>query len=153
VRTVPRFGYAFMAEVLGDSQRPGARALKSSHWLTWGRRLFELREGEVIVGRDPHCQVHLDLPGVSRRHARLQVTATGVTIEDLGSKNGTHKGGEQLVGVVALEDGARLEFGPVTVRYRHWSGLESTASRSKSSASSSGQRTGGPSAGGRRSRP
>jgi DNA-binding winged helix-turn-helix (wHTH) protein len=141
VRTVPRFGYAFMAAVLEDAPPSGATTPKSSHWLTWGRRLFELPEGEVVVGRDPHCQVHLDLPGVSRRHARLQVTATGATIEDLGSKNGTRKGGEPLVGVVSLEDDERLEFGTVTVRYRQWSGLDSTASRrSRSGTSSSSQR-------------
>jgi serine/threonine-protein kinase len=45
------------------------------------------RKGTTIVVRDPK---------VSRRHARLTPTTAGVTVEDLGSANGTYANGERL---------------------------------------------------------
>ncbi len=43
-----------------------------------------------IMGRLPQCDLYLPSGGVSRCHARLVKTATGVwNIEDMGSKNGT----------------------------------------------------------------
>ena len=51
-----------------------------------------------------------------------------MTVEDLGSKNGTLKDGRRLTAVAALEDGEQLHFGPVAVRYHSWLGHESTVS-------------------------
>jgi DNA-binding winged helix-turn-helix (wHTH) protein len=127
IRTVQRFGYAFVGDAV-DLPRSSAIGSGSGHWLVWGRQMLELPQGEVIVGRDPHCHVHLDVHGVSRRHARLRVSATQVTIEDLGSKNGSLKEGEPIAGVVVLEDNDRLQFGPLAVVYRYRPGLESTTS-------------------------
>jgi pSer/pThr/pTyr-binding forkhead associated (FHA) protein len=127
VRTVPRFGYAFVAETRtaeAAAAPPGA----GSHWLIWGRRKFELLEGESVVGRDPHCEIHLDVPGVSRRHARLRATGVLLTIEDLASKNGTQVGDRRVTQETAVSDNDLLRFGPVAVRYRYWPGVESTVS-------------------------
>jgi DNA-binding winged helix-turn-helix (wHTH) protein len=129
VRTVPRFGYAFVGEAHATgTPLASASFAAGSHWLLWGRRKFELPQGESFVGRDPHCEVHLDVPGVSRRHARLRVSAAKVTIEDLGSRNGTLRDGKRLTGITTLVDEEQIHFGPVTVRYRYWPGLESTVS-------------------------
>lgn len=46
--------------------------------------------GGVTIGRDPLCQIVLNAPFVSRRHACLKLTVQGVIVEDLGSKNGIH---------------------------------------------------------------
>ncbi len=128
LRTVQRFGYAFVAEARDASGAAAIGTAGSGHWLVWSRQTLELPEGEVIVGRDPHCQVHLDVHGVSRRHARLRVGADQVTIEDLGSKNGTSRQGAPVTDVVLLQDSDRLQFGPLTVVYRYWPSLDSTAS-------------------------
>ncbi len=45
-------------------------------------------EGEVTLGRSSDCDVWVDDPSVSRRHATLHLGAD-VTLEDLGSANGT----------------------------------------------------------------
>jgi two-component system response regulator AtoC len=45
-------------------------------------------EGELLVGRAEECQVRIEHPSVSRRHA-LVSRAKGVTITDLGGANGT----------------------------------------------------------------
>ncbi len=44
--------------------------------------------GPFIVGREHDCQLVIDDPMVSRRHARFYVGDEGLMVEDLGSKNG-----------------------------------------------------------------
>ena len=65
-----------------------------------------LEEGEYVVGRNdpPSLTVDLDLtdaelgdpPMLSRRHAKISVASGAVTIEDLGSTNGTYVDGGRL---------------------------------------------------------
>jgi hypothetical protein len=54
-------------------------------------RTAALGEGVNMIGRDRACAVQLDLPGVSREHARLELVAAQgfLWLEDLGSTNGT----------------------------------------------------------------
>jgi len=51
--------------------------------------------GEIVIGRDPGCDVRIDDPSLSRRHVRLRI-ADGITVEDLGSSNGTFVAGRRL---------------------------------------------------------
>jgi transcriptional regulator with AAA-type ATPase domain len=51
--------------------------------------------GEVVIGRDAGCDVRIDDPSLSRRHVRLWI-AEAMTIEDLGSSNGTFLAGKRL---------------------------------------------------------
>ena len=46
-------------------------------------------DGEVVIGRAPDCDYRILDPRVSRRHAVLTFSETGLVIEDLGSQNGT----------------------------------------------------------------
>lgn len=81
-----------------------------------GRELL-LRAGESIVGREG-AEVMLPDKSVSRRHARFLVSVgSSVTLEDLGSTNGTKVGGQPLpAGATrALSDGETLVFGSVKV--------------------------------------
>lgn len=47
----------------------------------------------ITVGRGPENDVVLDYPTVSTRHARVTIDGISITIEDLGSTNGTFLGG------------------------------------------------------------
>ena len=51
---------------------------------------------ELVIGRDPDCDVVISDRQVSRYHVRLERSAEGVVIEDLGSKNGTFLNGKRL---------------------------------------------------------
>jgi len=72
-----------------------------------GQRWF-LRNS-VIIGRDNSCEIVISDRQVSRRHARLTTTTNGVLLEDLGSKNGTHRNGERVDEPVILEDGDNVQ--------------------------------------------
>ncbi len=72
---------------------------------------LELSEGQFAVGRNASCQLSLDDPLVSRRHALLTVTKEGVTVEDLSSRNGVIVNGHRITGVVPLNAGDSILIG------------------------------------------
>jgi hypothetical protein len=65
----------------------------------------------AVIGRSPACRVLLDGPGVSRRHARIELREEGVVIEDLGSANGVLVNGERIRGPRTLLEGDWLTIG------------------------------------------
>ena len=67
-------------------------------------------KGDVIVGRDDACQVIIQNRQVSRYHARLVNKPDGVQLEDLGSKNGTHVNGQEVVEPLILQDGDIIQI-------------------------------------------
>lgn len=69
-----------------------------------------LLEGEVRVGRSADCELTIDDSRVSRQHARLNVEGEQLTLEDLGSANGTLVNGQRLVGSTTLANGDELQF-------------------------------------------
>src|SRR5918997_1937888 len=72
---------------------------------------LELNEGTFAVGRNASCQLSLDDPLVSRRHALFEVTPPGVTIEDLNSRNGVIVNGHRIDAKVPLSVGDRILIG------------------------------------------
>jgi DNA-binding NarL/FixJ family response regulator len=74
--------------------------------------VFELDEGEWIIGKDESCRIRLTDSGVSRRHAKLVRSTDGmVVIIDLQSTNGTWVN-ESRVEMTALREGHRVGIGP-----------------------------------------
>lgn len=63
----------------------------------------------LVLGREHSCDVVIADRQVSRFHARLTPTAEGVMLEDMGSKNGTHRNGEELSTPVVLADGDMIQ--------------------------------------------
>lgn len=115
VRTVHGFGYAFQEPVVRTSRQPGKPSICLLRW-EGGRAT--LPEGDYIVGRDPAADVVLDSASVSRRHVRLRVRRAEVTVEDLGSKNGSLVGNTRVEGVVRIADGDEVRIGMLTVTCR-----------------------------------
>ena len=65
---------------------------------------------DVIVGRDDSCNVIIQNRQVSRYHARFITLPHGVQLEDLGSKNGTHINGHEVVEPIMLQDGDVIQI-------------------------------------------
>lgn len=72
---------------------------------------FELPPGEFVIGRSDECQLALDDPLVSRRHAVLRVTPVSVIVVDLGSRNGVVVNGEKITHEKRLRNGDRVAIG------------------------------------------
>jgi hypothetical protein len=72
---------------------------------------LEVPLGQFVIGRSADCQLALDDPLVSRRHALLTVRSDGVTIEDLGSRNGVSVNGLKIDGPRPLAHGDRITIG------------------------------------------
>ena len=49
--------------------------------------------GRITIGRDPDCDLVLDEPEISRKHAVIESTPAGLMMRDLGSVNGTFVNG------------------------------------------------------------
>jgi Nif-specific regulatory protein len=64
----------------------------------------------------PGCDVQLDDPSVSRRHARISKANQGWLIEDLGSTNGIMVNGAS-VDREYLTGGEDIELGNVRLRF------------------------------------
>ena len=121
VRTVHRFGYAFSGSAEDVRGRVSSGSRSRSCWILHAGKRTALEPGETIIGRDPGAGLYIDDPSVSRRHARIFVTEDSATLEDLGSKNGTHLGDQRIEAPVPLDDGARIRVGNVALTFRMFS--------------------------------
>jgi DNA-binding winged helix-turn-helix (wHTH) protein len=126
VRTVHGFGYAFTAEVTRERGRDVKTPEPGAWWLHGDDVQARLAIGENIVGRELPIDVWLDSGSVSRRHARLVVTGHTVSVEDLGSKNGTWVNGRHVTGRVDLAEEDELRFGAVSLRLKWATAATST---------------------------
>ena len=52
-------------------------------WLRSGSREVEVHSGRTLIGRHDSCQVIIDDPLASRRHAALEFDGYSVTVHDL----------------------------------------------------------------------
>ena len=80
-----------------------------------GFEAIPLREG-WIFGRGSDASTQLPHPSVSRRHARISASPDGWTVEDLGSRSGSHLNG-QLFQREELVLGDVLQIGPFAFRF------------------------------------
>jgi len=118
VETLDRRGYRFLAsvewaaaEAPPPSSPPTASKPATIVRLTTDDRTITLQDGTHVIGRDPDAAVWIDSAVVSRRHARLAVRDGRVTVEDLGSRNGTFVNGARLTGASPLVHGDEIRLG------------------------------------------
>jgi DNA-binding winged helix-turn-helix (wHTH) protein len=118
IRTVRRFGYGFCAPVTKQDASPLQSLSSGGGWVIWGDRSIAIGRTESVLGRSLDADIRFDVPGVSRRHARIIVDGEDVTLEDLGSQNGTYVRGERITGRARLADGDEVRLGPVSIIFR-----------------------------------
>jgi DNA-binding winged helix-turn-helix (wHTH) protein len=118
IRTIHGIGYSFCGEVLVSSVAAVASGLEHpAAWLVGGSIRVPLREGENIVGRDTAELFQFEAPTISRRHARI-VIGESVTLEDVGSKNGTWLKDKRLTARHVLADGDVIKLGSAMFTFR-----------------------------------
>jgi len=83
---------------------------------------LELKQGELIIGRDDDCGLTLNDHSISNHHAKIITLFNATYIEDMGSTNGTFVNGKQVKEHI-LRDGD-----VVTVGKRYRLGFEKTSS-------------------------
>ncbi len=123
VRTVHGFGYAFAGTA---SEEPVPSANGFACWAVWRGHEIPLADGMHVIGRDRTATIPLDFPSVSRRHAQLVVAGERVTIEDLGSKNGTMVGKKKVTRPTPVADHDEISIGSVRITIRILRGGEQT---------------------------
>jgi predicted component of type VI protein secretion system len=72
---------------------------------------LELALGEFVIGRSTECQLSLDDPLVSRRHAVIRISRDAVTVQDLGSRNGVLVNALKIDGERAVVAGDKISIG------------------------------------------
>lgn len=75
---------------------------------------LKLEQKVIVLGRDSTCDLVLDDPQVSRRHARVVRVGDEITVEDLHSANGTFVDGKRLKGEDRVEPGRVISLGSHT---------------------------------------
>ena len=82
-------------------------------YLTWvtptHSQTFEIGDFSIL-GRDSNCQINIENPFTSQRHARIKKKDSKYFIEDLRSKNGTFVNGTRIV-EVELKERDRISIG------------------------------------------
>jgi DNA-binding winged helix-turn-helix (wHTH) protein len=136
IRTVHRFGYAFVGTVSEAPWPAIGEAIDQDRQTTarllWEERVLPLAEGANLIGRGPEATVVVDMPGISRTHARILVQDDQATLEDLGSKNGTYLHERRLEAAARLRDGDTFRLGVQLFVFRHSSRTSSTQSEIRS---------------------
>jgi diguanylate cyclase (GGDEF)-like protein len=96
-----------------ESQRLGSR--------------YRLSPGTTLeIGRSGAVGISLpEVMSISRKHARLRYLGSTVTIEDLGSTNGTYVNGQAIQGRTVLRSGDRFQTAAVHFKFLHEQDVES----------------------------
>jgi ABC-type multidrug transport system fused ATPase/permease subunit len=87
-----------------------------------GPEVVLVTEGAVLIGRDPDSDCYMPHSTVSRWHATLSRTASGLVVADQDSRFGTFVNGVR-VRTVALHVGDRVQFGSARPYRVHADGL------------------------------
>lgn len=83
---------------------------------TAGRRMHDIGEEVVTVGRSPQSSIFLDDVTVSREHAEIQRGGRGYRIRDAGSLNGTYVN-RVRVDAVDLRNGDEIQVGKYRFKF------------------------------------
>jgi hypothetical protein len=72
---------------------------------------FDIGGAEVVIGRSSDCQITIEDPLISRRHASVVLRDESAYVLDLGSRNGVRVNGRLVKGEQQLKDGDRIRLG------------------------------------------
>jgi hypothetical protein len=79
-------------------------------------RVIEIDKELITIGRSG-CDVILDDPELSRRHARIRIRGSEGALEDMGSTNGTFVGKDRIRESVLIENRSKFRVGGVELAF------------------------------------
>jgi FHA domain len=81
-------------------------------------RRYKFNQTEILVGRDPLCDVQIDESSVSSQHARLSFHHNQWWVDDLKSRNGTLLNDELVTTAVVLTNNDKIRCGGATLQVK-----------------------------------
>jgi hypothetical protein len=105
------------ADRLAQPLEETARARQETAFLLVEGKRMALGEAGVTVGRSRQCDVVIDDPNVSRRHAELRPRGGSWVLTDLGSTNGSRVNGRTVSGPTVVKPGDEIELGTALVKF------------------------------------
>jgi len=80
-------------------------------------RTIAVKRTRFLIGRAEECDIRPLSDEVSRRHCAIVVGPEAVSVEDLGSRNGTYVNGERIKERTPVTDGDLLRVGSLELRF------------------------------------
>lgn len=84
--------------------------------LRYNDKSIALANGQLVVGRSVECNLVVNDPLASRRHAVITMSKTGAFIADLGSKSGVVVNGSMILGARKLAAGDVIQLAGVRIQ-------------------------------------
>lgn len=103
-------------------------------------RELELDLDEITIGRADENIIQIMEKRASREHARIEQTADGYVVHDLGTSNGTRINGVRVEGSLPWRDGDELTIGQTTIILGERRAAAPAAAEPKSDAKSESKR-------------
>ncbi|HEX8703035.1 MAG TPA: FHA domain-containing protein [Myxococcaceae bacterium] len=81
-------------------------------------QLIPVKQGPLVIGRASACDLRLQHPSISRRHAQLMRQSERFLLRDLGSQNGTFVNRVKLSGDTEIRVGDEIALGNAVLKLR-----------------------------------
>ena len=85
--------------------------------LSWDGERREIDRRRMVIGRSKECDIQIDDPNMSRRHAEVRQEGTAYWIVDLESTNGIEVNGRRLKRA-KLDDGDTVTLGSTEITFQ-----------------------------------
>ncbi len=89
-------------------------------------KIIPVLQGEMVVGRDPSCTIHIDSLALAPRHAVFITQGTRTVLRDLSGEEGTFVNNERIR-EHTLKDGDLIRVGKHTLSYQYDEVIEHAA--------------------------
>lgn len=80
-------------------------------------KVYYVEPGEMVIGSDPSCQIHIDSLAVQPRHSSITTENRKSVVRDLGSTDGTFVDNKQLSGPHQLKHDELIRVGKHTLLF------------------------------------
>ena len=105
------------AERVAEPLRESARVRPQNAILVIDGKRMVVGDHGATVGRSRQCEIVLEDPNVSRRHAEVRPRGGSWVFTDLGSTNGSRVNGRAVEGPTVIKSGDEIELGTAVMRF------------------------------------